>query len=351
MDLFSFSHDDIANVILVLSMAAVGVVTLKKVKCPTHRKMTLKQWLAIPDAPTQRNTEKHAHKVATRAYLGKLKSAHTHVVMAQLPDGSCYCCDGHTRRYMWVNGMTDQVPEHVDVEVHQVDDIEGVLDLYESYDGAGQVKTASDQLYSAFKQFNVPTESKFFQSCAGIVSALKEAYREVAKAYDIDTHGESRRLSVATVVEFFREHLVALDAINPKSCQKGPNFKGPVTTAYLMARYKYSELGQNVAEVDAFFDAYNNDLGKKNGKFYDPIYSVTKTMSGGGAGEQLRLKRTAEILGAVERWLSPRGGRDAQYSRQSEVELSSYLTDGNARKTSRAQKARFAKTPQRKITR
>lgn len=348
-NLFSFSPDDLKNLILLLSMAAIGAVTLKKVRLPTHRTMTLKQWLAIPDAPVQRNTEKRVREFKVRRRLGTLISAHTNVVMAQLPDGSCYKADAHTRTYMWVNGMTDQVPEKLDVTVYQVDDIDGVLDLYYSLDDSDQAKTASDQLYSAFKQFDIPITSKFFQLSSGIISALKEAYREVCRAYSIETNAdESRRVSVAKIVEFFKPQLAALDAIAPKACRNnGPNFKGPVTTAFLLAHYKYSELGKNVADVVSFFTAYNNDLGQKHGKKYDPVYSVTKTMSGPGGAEQIRLQRTAEILGAVERWLEPRG-REARYSRQAEVDLSNYLGDHNARKTSRAQRARFAKNPQRK---
>ena len=314
----------------------------KAVRKPTHRSMTLKQWMAVPDAPIQRNTAKHAASAKTRKNLGKLKPAHLTVHMAALPDGSCYKVDGHTRCYMWANGLTDQVPESIDVVVHQVDDIDDVLDLYNSYDDSGQVKQAADQLYSAFKQFEVPTSSKFFQSAAGIVSALKEAYREVDRAYDLGYDGDARNVPVTTAVEFFKAQLVALDALNPKACKKnGPNFKGPVTTAFLLAHYKYSELGKHVQDVISFFHAYNNDLGVKNGKNYDPVFSVNKTMTGSGAGEQLRLERAAEILGAVERWLQPQG-REAKYSRQAEVDLANYLIDRNARKTSRAQRARFA---------
>jgi hypothetical protein len=332
------------SVLTALSIGLAAVVTtapkIKKVRKPTHRSMTLKQWYAVADAPIQRNTAKHAAKIKTRKNLSKLKPSHMTVIMAVLPDNSTYKVDGHTRTYMWANGLTDQVPDNLDVIVHQADDIEDVLDLYNSYDGDGQVKSAPDQLYSAFKQFDIPITSKFFQNAAGIVSALKEAYREICRAYDIEDNGDPRYVSVATTVEFFKNQLVALDEQQPKTSLKGPNFKGPVTTSFLLAHYKYSEMNIHVADVISFFHHYNNDLGVKNGKNYDPIYSVTKTMSGKGAGEQLRMTRTAEILGAVERWLQP-NGREARYTKQSEVELANYLVEKNARKTSRAQIARL----------
>lgn len=336
---------------LAMGVAAVVSSTPKKVRKPSHRSMTLKQWAAVPDAPIQRNTEKHAAAAKTKKNLGTLRPAHLTVHMAELPDGSTYKVDGHTRCYMWVNGLTDQVPDSLDVVVHYVDDIDAVLDLYNSFDDSGQVKQAADQLYSAFKQHDIPTTSKFFQNAAGIVSALKEAYREVCRAYGIENDGDARNAPVSTVVEFFRNQLIALDALQPKACKKkGPNFKGPVTTAFLLAHYKYSELGSagEVHDVIAFFHAYNNDLGVKEGRKYDAVYSITNTMSGGGAGEQLRIARAAEILGAVERWLSP-NGRTARYSRQATVELSDYLGEANARKTSKSQRARYAR--EKKMTR
>lgn len=346
IDAGSWAHFVSAAMMLCMGLAAVVSKTktkkATKARKPLHRTMTLKQWIAVPDAPIQRNTERHAKSPKSRKNLGTLKSAHMTVIMAQLPDGSCYKVDGHTRTYMWVNGLTNEIPTTLDVIVHMVDDIEDVLDLYNSYDDSGQVKQAADQLYSAFKQFDIPITSKFFQVASGIVSALKEAYREISRAYSFENEGDVRNQPVTTMVEFFKDQLIALDALQPKSCAKsGPNFKGPVTTAFLLSHYKYSELGKHLADVIAFFHAYNNDLGVKNGREYDPIYSVNKTLSGSGAGEQLRMARTAEILGAVERWLDP-AGRKARFTKQAAVELSEYLTELKARKTSRSQRARFA---------
>jgi hypothetical protein len=292
---------------------------------PETRTMTLKQWAEVQDAPVQRDTAKHWNKA--KKYLSTLREAHRTVHMAVTDDGKEYKLDAHTRTYGWMNGLTDAVPDYVTVKITYVKDEDEVIEEYYTYDSGGQTKDASDQLYSAFKQFNISYQSSFFAGCKGIVSAMKEALREIHRLYEIENAPANiQHVSVATCVEYFQEQLRALDSIMPTKTR----FSGPPTAAFLLAHFKYSELGKNVDDVVEFFRRHQNDEGVKNGKTHDSVYEITKIMAprnGGGAGQ--RYERLAKILGCVERFVSP-GGRTGSWTNAAKVDMENYLLDEHA---------------------
>jgi hypothetical protein len=292
---------------------------------PETRQMTLKQWAEVQDAPVQRDTPKHWNKA--KKYLSTLREAHRTVHMAVTDDGKEYKLDAHTRTYGWINGLTDAVPDYVTVKITYVKDEQEVIDEYYTYDSGGQTKDAADQLYSAFKQFGITYQSSFFAGCKGIVSAMKEALYEIHHLYEIDNAPPNiRQVSVATCVEYFQEQLRALDSILPTKAR----FSGPPTAAFLLAHFKYSELGKNVDDVIEFFRRHQNDEGVKNGKTHDAVYEVTKIMAkkgGGGAGH--RQERLAKILGCVERFIAP-GGRTGNWTNAAKVDMENYLLDEHA---------------------
>lgn len=292
---------------------------------PETRTMTLRQWAEVPDAPVQRDTPKHWQKA--KKYLSTLREAHRTVAMAVTDDGKEYKLDAHTRTYGWINGLTDAVPDYVTAKITYVKDEEAVIDEYYTYDSSGQTKDASDQLYSAFKQFGIEYNSSFFRGCKGIVSAMKEALYEIHKLYDVDgAPANIRQVSVATCVQFFQEQLRALDAIMPTKAR----FSGPPTAAFLLAHFKYTELGKNVDDVVEFFKLHQDDAGVKNGTTHDAVYEVTKIMAKkGGGGASHRLDRLSRLLGCVERFIGP-GGRRANWKNGPSVDMENYLLEEHA---------------------
>lgn len=349
-DIAHFDANNLAHLVSAVCMLAMGfaAVVAAGPQAPTQRRMSYKQWLEIPDMPIQRDTPRHADEAW---WLETLCEAHYTVHMVVLPDGTEYKADGHTRTYMWANDMTDRVPDFLNVQVHHARDMEHAKQIYKQYDGAGQTKNAGDQFYSAMKEYGVPMTSKLFKNGSGLVSSIKEAYRHVCRAYGVELTREFKRVMLERAIEFFKPQLVALDAIDPKASRNGgPNFKGPVSTAFILAHFKYSELGARVDEVVEFFDRYNKDLGCKSGRKYDAVHSVSVTMAvGAGGGESQRTERTGEILGAVERWLGAKG-KGCNWSRLSSVDMDSYLSREQARKTSIAQLARYSRA-RKSITR
>lgn len=298
------------------------ISSAKRTGKPATRIMSLRQWAAILDAPVQRNSAEHWKEAKKR--LSVLREAHRTVHMAVTDAGEEFKLDGHTRTYGWIHNLTNAVPDTVLVIVHYVKDIDAVIEEYNTFDSAGQVKDAADQLYSAFKQFNIDYSSKFFIGCKGIVAAMKEALWEVGKLYEIEgAPANLRNVSVATCVQFFQDQLRALDSIGPTYGR----FSGPPTSAFLLAHFKYSELGKSVDDVVEFFRRHQQDEGVKTGVTHDAVFEMSKIMakkSGGGAGH--RLDRLSRILGCVERFVGP-GGKNGNWKNGGRVDMENYLLD------------------------
>ena len=64
------------------------------------RRLSLKQWTAIPSNPLQRDEIRHG-KYAVKHHLDEAVGGHIVVHAACLPNGMYFKLDGHTRNYLW----------------------------------------------------------------------------------------------------------------------------------------------------------------------------------------------------------------------------------------------------------
>lgn len=304
----------------------------EKLGKPSTVKMRIEDWFDVPPCDIQRNTEAHWHSKA-KHYLAKLCDQHTFVRMAVTESGEKRKLDCHTRTWAWQNGLTDAIPEFVTAEVVYVKDLEEVNAQYRQIDAQAQSKTASDDLFSALKEFNITPTSSFLFRCTGIVSALKEAIWEVAKLYEVDgLPPNHQKVSVSTCVQFFKPQLEALDSINPSKTR----FSGPPTTAFLLAHFKYTELGKHVDLVTEFFRRHQNNEGIKTGRTHDAVFEVEKVMKKGeGGGATVRAERLCRILACVERFVDT-GGKNATWQNGARVDMENYLLEEHAMLSKRA---------------
>lgn len=91
---------------------------------PTLRKLTVAQWIAVPDYPIT-----HPKKRNT-THLKTLLDQHTRVIMATLPGGSECKIDGHVRAIAWRDGITDRVPDDVYATVFDIENQAKLEELY-----------------------------------------------------------------------------------------------------------------------------------------------------------------------------------------------------------------------------
>lgn len=83
-----------------MQTVSVSANMARQPKLQRHAKMSLHQWLQVPDNPRQRDTIRHATKAA-KDHLSEPSLTHLEVSAAELPNGELLKLDGHTRSYLW----------------------------------------------------------------------------------------------------------------------------------------------------------------------------------------------------------------------------------------------------------
>lgn len=120
-------------------------------------RMSVEDWLDVPDNPRQRPTEEHAKK-ALRKHLSKLQSSHA-IVHAATCDGEILCkIDGHTRAYVWKNGLLEQPDELLCVCI-EVESLEEAADIYTHFDSPVAVETVTDRVGGALRESGIDMSS------------------------------------------------------------------------------------------------------------------------------------------------------------------------------------------------
>jgi len=132
----------------------------------------------VQKCPNQRDTKGRAKK-ALNKHLKQASTTHNEVAIAELPDGTQYKLDGHTRDYMWYKNMLKK-PVYLIVMVYKLKTIKDVRDIYYQYDNSNAVETNTDKLYGAYNQFNFKPKSKLMRG--PMTSVLGAFFRKEDKA-------------------------------------------------------------------------------------------------------------------------------------------------------------------------
>lgn len=221
----------------------------------TIKKMTVREWIGIPDNPRQRDTERHARR-ARAFHLKEASSTHA-VVAAAVIDGEIACkLDGHTRAYLWNSG---ELPfpngATLTVECYDCKDLDEARELYTHFDSQYAVETVVDRLTGACREVGFVPQSPLLKPMK-FVTALKFAD-------DCDTNqGREYELMRRWVSQ-----LVELDSWN--LCQSIlPT--GLIALALCLIRQG------NEAIARTFFIAYASDKGMKSGDARDGVQALTE---------------------------------------------------------------------------
>jgi hypothetical protein len=367
MDLFSFSQADIANLILALSMAAVGaVVSSKKIdgkarpkpgKMATNKKnvryMNVAQWHAIPSNPRQPRDQVIRAPKATHLHKF-IKNLHEEVYMAEDPRGNQWKLTAHTRGEVWSQGLSDFIPARVCVNVIPVADAEEAGRLCLFYDSREAVNTSADLVHGALIYHNVPMTSPLLKKSVGLPTPLSYAYEIMLACYRGCSRRDVRKLvenftavSRATAIDYvaaFKSELAHLDSLNPGSKRGTTNlFRSPLLTAYLLSAKKYG--AQNVS---SFFEKMlDGNCGVQHGRKRDPIGFAENTLNEreGGARKE-HFECVVRLLAAIEVYmrgnylLRDENGKSSYHPPATlenlvNVDLDVYLTSENVRRTNR----------------
>jgi len=238
-------------------------------------KMSVEQWIEMKGNPQQRNTEFHAKK-AIKHHLKEFSETHSRVACAELPNGTRYKLDGHTRALLWQEGTLQQ-PRSLSCDVYIVENIKEATELYEHFDNSMAVETSGDKVNGAFRLFGIPRTAKVWTT-GGVTTALKAIYTNSGKGI--------ARVDIKMCIEPFVQSLKFID----NAAYTHSNFPAPVMAALILSVHKDGN------GALSFWDAYNLDEGRKTVKSMDAVFAMT---------DQIRLMR--------ERGEFQRGSRSAVF--------------------------------------
>lgn len=194
------------------------------------------EWIAVPDCPRQRNTEKRVKKVL-RGHLKKASLTQANVTAARLPDGQLVKLDGHTRAYLWEHELLAW-PARVVVTVIPAKDMEEVLELYTHYDNSGATEHLADQLSGAMREHGVLLHS-------GCLSSLYASSLREVNSLGFSDKG----MDLYDIVGRWKPFLLTIDAL-----QYG-RVLAAVQTILLLSFIRYANRTQ-VFAVREFWDQF-----------------------------------------------------------------------------------------------
>lgn len=167
--------------------------------------MSVSDWIAVPDNPRQRNTIRRANS-AVRGHLSHYEKIHQVVFAATMNDVVRWKLDGHTRAYLWAEGLMDTPPDgKVLVILIPVRNVAEAKEVYDQLDCQNALKQPSDIIYGATREHKFQLSSPLLRSCT-FTTQLKIAQT-----------GRSFSGHPGTLVKAWRDELIQLDKLNLSS--------------------------------------------------------------------------------------------------------------------------------------
>jgi hypothetical protein len=125
-------------------------------------KMSIEDFFELRAVPMQRNTEAHAQNKKVKESLSILKPEHLDIALAKLTKdihhgdvfyrkGSIMILNGNTRKYFWENGLSDFIPQYVDITYYPIETIEEMKETYNSFDSTVALETNGHKIWGLLK--------------------------------------------------------------------------------------------------------------------------------------------------------------------------------------------------------
>lgn len=248
--------------------------------------MSVSDWIKVRDNPIQRDTERHAAKAK---HLLTPLPIHAITFAAKLPNGDLVKLDGHTRALLWKRNQVKHPPK-VEVNVIQVDDLEGAKALYRTLDSKEALEGFADKVSGGYRLMKFEPKSGLLKS-GNITVALRLAWRGLMGLGD----HPGRNVDIYQAIEEFIPELSIIDSLELRQ----GDINGALLAAMMLTYRKYGD------KVLAFWRAYAADAGTKMDGEMDAIQALRecvlsrKKLYGGSATEDM----CGRGLRAVEKWL------------------------------------------------
>lgn len=268
--------------------------------------LSVPDWCSVPGNPRQRDTEKHAKK-ALRSHLRHASPEHAQVSAAQLPNGQLIKLDGHTRAFLWENGLLEPPPQ-VLVSVVRVENEDRAKELYKHFDNASATEHLADQIDGALREHQIVLRSGGFSKL--YASSLRQANALVFP-------GE-KRVDLYDIVGRWKPLLLAVDALGYGRTLAAAQ------TILLLSFVRYANRRQILAVVE-FWNQFFDGAKSAQARHWLPsealrhVLNVEKQRGAGNASTE-RWMRYAAL--ALERHMAQKQylGKDAPNALLSDAE-------------------------------
>lgn len=251
----------------------------------TTLRMTVEEWIGVPDNPRQRDTERHAAKAH---HLRQWSPAHGIVIAARLPNGKMIKLDGHTRALLWKRREIDR-PKSLEVTIIPVKSVEEAKELYTHFDNKAAMETVTDRISGGFREIGFEPSSAFLRA-GRIGSALRIAW--------VAVHGYARDKAPRDTYQIINEFAAEVLALDDMQLSKTAASTG-IVAAFLLSYRKHGDA------ILPFWRAVFANGGTKTNGSMDAVQALNELMlqrqriHGGTAANDL----CARALHAVEKWL------------------------------------------------
>jgi len=203
-------------------------------------------FLLLEQSPVQRNHKKRAGEKKVFDKLSKLLPQHTMIATAELTcdawdpvtgkqwyKGQVFLIDAHTRREFWKQGLSDFVPENLISQHYKVDSIEGVRDLYYTFDNSASAEKSSDLAYGACRYLNMSLKNTNLYQVTGLTwAAHYYNEKQFPKTGGYDGNG------LIVIYGEFKKEILFLDSFAWET-KKIDKFPHPLKTASLLFLKKH----------------------------------------------------------------------------------------------------------------
>jgi hypothetical protein len=203
------------------------------------KKMSVSDWIDVPDNPRQRDTICHAKK-AKKKHLAKYSDTHE-VVAAAMIDGEIVCkLDGHTRAHLWETGELRR-PKKVSVHCYSCSSLDGARALYSHFDNQDAVEGAKDRVTGACRENSIV-----------LTSQMLRAYKFVVALQCATGLQRKEKENEYRLVKLWKDELIELDSWDLRNCH---------TSIKALALVLIANKGEKAKE---FFTLLDSNAGTKD---------------------------------------------------------------------------------------
>jgi hypothetical protein len=222
-------------------------------KLEGYIELSYEEWLALPPAPWQRNTEEQARKARKKHFSDKrfkLELSRRVDVYEDLNTGKLYRADGHSRKSLWEAGTLPH-PETLMAAYYTGHGMEDFKDLYGSIDCHSASKSTKHILQGALSCVDYGCRSTFVGN-GDFLTALR-----IASA----SHGLDYINVCEDVVLSWMDEIATMDQMQLP--RKARGWRSEVFAAVLLSLRHYGLTERHGRSVVQFWYLLANNMGYK----------------------------------------------------------------------------------------